>query len=340
MLTSKSPWKVAMVALAAGKDAFSDYSHKFSPHKFTQPQLFACLVLKEFERKDYRGIAQLLADWPELRQALGLDSTPHFTTLQKASRRLLRLRHVRPLIARTVRMIQRRRRNVPHAAGDSSGFDAHHASRYFIWRRDSQKHDAKRPKKRQRYKRFGKLMMIVDCRSHAILAAVASEGPTPDIDQLEQVMAELPASVNIQRMLLDAGFDSAGNHRLLRDQMGILSVIPPKHGRPSKDPDALPKDKIRRRMKTHFNRRAYRLRGQVETVISMLKRNLGSALRAKSRHGRRRDLRLRVLTHNIALALLEVFYRATPVPFSAPSPFLRQFIIGLMYFGRYTFKRI
>ena len=108
------------------------------------------------------------------------------TTLQKASRRLLELRHIRPLIARTVRLIQRRRRNVPHAAGDSSGFDAHHASRYFIWRRDNQKQDVKRPKRRQRYRRFGKLMVIVDCRSHAILAAVASEGPTPDIDQLEQ----------------------------------------------------------------------------------------------------------------------------------------------------------
>ncbi len=52
-----------MVALAAGKEAFSDYSHKFSPQKFTQPQLFACLVLKEFERKDYRGIHQLLLDY-------------------------------------------------------------------------------------------------------------------------------------------------------------------------------------------------------------------------------------------------------------------------------------
>ena len=51
---------VAMVALAAGKEAFSDYSHRYSPHKFTQPQLFACLVLKEFEKKDYRGIAKLL----------------------------------------------------------------------------------------------------------------------------------------------------------------------------------------------------------------------------------------------------------------------------------------
>ena len=41
-----------MVALAAGRDAFSDYSHVYSPHRFTQPQLFVCLVLKEFERKE------------------------------------------------------------------------------------------------------------------------------------------------------------------------------------------------------------------------------------------------------------------------------------------------
>jgi hypothetical protein len=52
MITSKSPRKVAMVALAAGKEAFSDFSHLYSPKKFTQPQLFACLVPKEFEKKD------------------------------------------------------------------------------------------------------------------------------------------------------------------------------------------------------------------------------------------------------------------------------------------------
>ena len=49
---------LAKVALAAGKEAFSDYSHRYSPQIFTQPQLFACLVLKEFEKKDYRGIWQ------------------------------------------------------------------------------------------------------------------------------------------------------------------------------------------------------------------------------------------------------------------------------------------
>src|SRR5882724_13424072 len=125
MITSKSPRTVAMVALAAGKEAFSDYSHKFSPKKFTRPQLFACLVLKEFERKDYRGVTQLLADCSDLRDAIGLKVVPHFTTLQKASQRLLRLKHVRPLLEQTVRLVHKRRRNIPYAAADSSGFDAH-----------------------------------------------------------------------------------------------------------------------------------------------------------------------------------------------------------------------
>ncbi len=301
---------VAMVALAAGRDAFSDYSHVYSPHKFTQPQLFACLVLKEFEKKDYRGVRQLLLDCADLREAIGLKIVPHYTTLQKASRRLLALPHVRKLLVNTVQRVLKRRRKVPYAAGDSSGFDAHHASRYYIHRRDGNKQDPNRPKKRVTYKRYGKLMLIICCTSHAILGAVASEGPTPDIDQLDGVMTEVKAPVNIQHVVLDAGFDSAHNHQLLREDYGMLSTIPPDHGRPFKDPTALPKDKYRRRMKTHFNRRAYRRRPQVETVFSMIKRNLGAALRGRSHHSRRRDMFLRVLTHNISIALLWVFYRA------------------------------
>ena len=303
-----------MVALAAGKEAFSDYSHLYSPHKFTQPQLFACLVLKEFEKKDYRGIQQLLLDCPDLRQAIGLETVPHFTTLQKASRRLLSLPRVRRLLAHTVGRVLHRRRNVPYAAGDSSGFDARHASRYYIHRRDSNTSDPNRPKKRLTYRRYGKLMLLVCCLSHAILGMAASEGPTPDIDQLDGLMQEILADVNVKHVVLDAGFDSAHNHRLLRESYGILSTIPPDHGRPPKDPDALPHDKYRRRMKTHFNRAAYRRRPQVETVFSMLKRNLGAALRGRTHHSRRHDLYLRALTHNIGLALSWVFYRATTTP--------------------------
>lgn len=289
-----------MVALAVGKDAFGDYSHKFSPKKYTRPQLFACLVLKEFEKKDYRGVSALLTDCSDLRAAIELATVPHYTTLQKATRRLLKLDRVRTLIEETVHRILGRSTTVDYAAVDSSGFEARHASRYFIWRTDAKK-KGKEPKKRRTYKRYGKLMLIIRCASHAILAAVPSVGPTPDVDQLDGVVAELPPSVAIRHLVGDAGFDSAHNHRLLRDYHGMLSTIPPEHGRPSKDPKALPKDKYRRLMKTHFNKKAYRQRPQVETVFSMLKRNLGSALRGRSHWSRCRDMMLRVLTHNIAL---------------------------------------
>ena len=289
-----------MVALAVGKEAFSDYSHKFSPKKFTRPQLFACLALKEFEKKDYRGVCALLKDCSELRAAVELRVVPHYTTLQKVSKKLLTFDRVRFLIAETVRRIQKRARIVKFAAVDSSGFDAHHASRYFVWRTAAKKKE-KEPKKRITYKHYGKLMVIVNCATHAILAAVASAGPTPDIDELDGVVEELPRSITVEHMVGDAGFDSAANHSLLRDYHGIRSTIPPEHGRPPKDPNALPSNKYRRLMKTRFNTKAYRKRPQVETVFSMLKRNLGSALRGRSYWSRCRDMLLRVITHNIML---------------------------------------
>ncbi len=86
---SKSPRKVALVALDVGKDALSPYWYLSSPKTFTQPQLFACPVLKEFFKADYRGIAGILADTSSLREAIGLKKVSHWATLQKASRRLL-----------------------------------------------------------------------------------------------------------------------------------------------------------------------------------------------------------------------------------------------------------
>jgi hypothetical protein len=78
-------------------------AHKFSPRRYTQPQLFACLALKAFFKTDYRGAQALLQDHSDLRAALGLRTVPHFTTLQKASKRLLRLRRARRLFAAAVR---------------------------------------------------------------------------------------------------------------------------------------------------------------------------------------------------------------------------------------------
>src|ERR1700731_1620468 len=99
---TKSPRYVARRALAAGRAALRCYAHKYSPKKNTQPQLFACLVLKAFFKTDYRGIVVYLEDLPDLARLLGLRHVPHWTTLQKASRRLLVRRRVRRLLAFTI----------------------------------------------------------------------------------------------------------------------------------------------------------------------------------------------------------------------------------------------
>jgi|SRR5215208_2342645 hypothetical protein len=86
---SKSALRVAREALALGRAALPAYGSRFSRHDYTQPQLFALLALKQFLRTDYRGLVALVAEWREVRAALGLRKVPHYSTLAHAARRLL-----------------------------------------------------------------------------------------------------------------------------------------------------------------------------------------------------------------------------------------------------------
>jgi hypothetical protein len=69
---TRSPVALGRTALSVAANALPAYASKCSKHDFTQHQLFAMLVLKQFFKTDDRGIAALLADLPDLRKALGL----------------------------------------------------------------------------------------------------------------------------------------------------------------------------------------------------------------------------------------------------------------------------
>ena len=88
--TTKDPLALACVALEVGEAALAPYSHPKSPRRFTQPQLFAMLALKEFFGKDYRGVVEWLKQWSDLREVLGIRKVPHFSTLCYAEKRLLK----------------------------------------------------------------------------------------------------------------------------------------------------------------------------------------------------------------------------------------------------------
>lgn len=89
-ILTKSPKVLAQQAYHIASEALPAYSAPRSRHDFTQAQLFAILALKQFFQTDYRGIIQLLDDWPQLQKTLKLTKLPHYTTIQKAHQRLLK----------------------------------------------------------------------------------------------------------------------------------------------------------------------------------------------------------------------------------------------------------
>lgn len=302
--TSKSPLRVVRAALATARRALPAYRHRCSPKVYTQHQLFACLVLKNFLKTDYRGVTEHLADHADLCKTLGLKKVPHFTTLQKASQRLLLAARAKKLLDATVRLHLGRKRRVRSAAIDSTGLECTSASAYFVKRRAH----VSAPWKTMVYHRFPKLGVVCDTSDHFILAMAAGHGPRPDVDEFRPLIADAMRRVRLSCLAADAGYDSEPNHRFARDEHGVRTVIPAKHGRPTSKPAS---GRYRRLMQVRFDRATYRRRSQVETVMSMLKRRQGSHVRGRSYWSRCRDLALMVLTHNVMLLVfLRVFYRA------------------------------
>ena len=301
-----------VVAHRAGRLCLPNYSHRSSPKKFTQPQLFACLVLKEFLQCDYRKLAAVLCDAPELAAAIELKAVPHFTTFQKAADRLLLSPRVHRLLDETLR-IARHGKLLPSrcrlAALDGTGWESHHVSSYFVKRRAS----CSKFWQKVTYRTFPKAGVLCDARSHLILALVPGRGPGPDIKHFRRALDEARSRQPIDVLVADAGYDSEQSHEYAREECGVNTLIPPLIGRPT---EKGPSGFWRRRMTRVLKRSRYTQRWQVETVNSMLKRLLGSALRARRHHAECRELHLRALTLNLMIIRQKrVFYRADLTPF-------------------------
>jgi transposase len=294
--TSKSPRRVLQVAYDAACQALPAHRHRFSPKKFTQPQLLACLVLKEFLRLDYRGLAEHLADHSELTRSLDLKAIPHFTTFQKVAARLLKAAPARAMFDAVLDRALRekvRKRRVPLAAVDGTGMESRHTSRYYVKRRSRTGSDTQETT----YSKYPKVVLVTDCYSHLVLAAVPGRGPGSDLRQFKAAVKDAAGRARIGTLLADADYDAEWVHEHVRTY-SIRTIIPPERGRPT---DKLPVGRWRRRMKQWFDKAKYGQRWQTETVNSMIKRRLGSALRARAYWSQCREIILRVITHNVMI---------------------------------------
>jgi hypothetical protein len=186
--------------------------------------------------------------------------------------------------------------------------ESRHVSRYFTKR----KADGNDGKDRT-YAHFPKVVFVVDCKSHMILSAVPGRGPATDLVLFGRAFGQAARRARIAVLLADADFDAEWLHVAVRSH-GVRTIIPPKRGRPT---DKLPTGRWRRVMKQRFARlkSRYGQRWQVETVNSMLKRRLGSALRARVEDNQYREIVLRAITHNVMIVRIRVFYRTLATHF-------------------------
>jgi len=150
-----------------------------------------------------------------------------------------------------------------------------------------------------------------------VLAVVPGRGPMPDDKHFRPALKRATGQTTIDTLLADAGYDGEPSHVYARQVHGMKTIIPPNRGRPT---DKLPKSKWRRRMATHFNTKKYGQRWQVETVNSMVKRLLGSALRSRTTRTQNQEIHLKAITHNVMILRRQVFYRATQTRFFAVHP--------------------
>ena len=171
---------------------------------------------------------------------------------------------------------------------DATGLERHHVSAYFIDRRG--------PLLGRRRRHWPKLTAVADIGTHLIAGAVVTRGPSQDSPQFPAAVRQAARLLAPAILLGDAGYDAEHNHRLCRD-LGIgesvIALNPRNMGR------RWPLTPHRRAMKRGFPRALYRQRWHAESVFSRHKRRLGSALTARGARAQRREILLRVLTHNL-----------------------------------------
>lgn len=302
MTTSKSPNAIARIAYATTQKCLPAYRHRKSPKKFTQHQLVTCLVLKEFFKKDYRSIAEIIRDSSDLQTIMELEEVPHYTTLQKAAQRLTKKHILDKLIKEILSLAMKGKimqKKIYLSALDGTGLESHHISRYFVKRRDK----SASYYQMTTYARYPKAGIIVDCNTHLILSGIPARGPGPDNVHFQKAILEAKKNVSLNILVADAGYDSEKAHVFAREQHHIRTIIPPLAGRKT---DKLPSSRYCRLMALRFNKKLYSQRWQVETMNSMIKRNRGSFLRARSYWSQCREIMLRLFTHNIMIVWCSV----------------------------------
>jgi len=318
METNRSTRELMRRAYQLGQRTWPDFTSPFSRQDFTQPQLFACLAVRESLKLSYRRAEVFLGDVPDWLAEINLRQAPDHNTPWRAFGTLLKPRRIKrapDLLAAEATDLASDLARQPLSI-DSTCYEPHHRSGHYDrvcrrMQRETQRKQGKPPGKwgktvnasrSRKLRRMPKLSLAVAAASHRILAVKAMLGNGSDAPDFDDLLFHAWRRAPVKTVVADAGFDSEKNHQIARLDMSVRSVIPPKIGRPTTKPA---QGRFRRLMQQRFARKAdakvYGQRCQSETVNSMMKRNLGECLRSIRRDRRKQEMLLKSLIHNLML---------------------------------------
>lgn len=118
-------------AYALAKACMRSHYNKFSRKDFTLPQLFACLIVREHQKKSYRDIETLLRDSDYWCKRIGMRKVPDHNRLQRAFHALLRPDRTKRLMDRLLAWMSVGKAMGLVCAIDSTLYDTHHRSRHY-----------------------------------------------------------------------------------------------------------------------------------------------------------------------------------------------------------------
>jgi len=216
----------------------------------------------KYLKTNYRGVVEQLELMPELKQVIGLNQLPHFTTVNKFFLRI-NTSVIYLVLVQTVCLFP----NKPTiSAIDATGYSSNYASRYYIQRM----HDE------QEKRSYIKASISISTVNQCILAAKIRLGPRNDNIDFEWLARQSANLAKLTHIVADKGYDSEANHRLAR-QLGSYPMIPLRKQRGYKTNGS-----FRKKMLRHFNETIYHKRSLAETVNSVMKRLMGSWVISRS----------------------------------------------------------
>lgn len=266
---------VARIAYYLAQEVLPPYSHPKSPHRYTLPQLAACVLLMFYLRLSYRDMEERLLATDKVCTVLELKRVPDHSTLSRAYQRLLRMK-----------VLDQMRRKLLDEVGveeeaiacESTGYTTTQASAYY------------RSRTGRTMREFQKGAYAVGTRSQFILAWRQGCGPGNDSVFLNGLRRDVRRYVRKGWvMLADAGFDGRGGTE--RD------LIPPiRRGGSLVDAERIARAEL---VVVSRLDGLYGQRWKAETVNSVIKRKFGDAICSRLAVLQKRESAVKGLVYNL-----------------------------------------